>query len=202
MLEAFWKYGLENGSGLLPGLVALICFNRSASKKDALTFGSLGVMLAVLVSYRLGIVGRLEFVQEWVAIIELIVGMAFGAIVGTLVGHFVVSQGKRRTRQRGASGRVSRALDWLEVFRSEQSHVLLHMKDGRRIFGWPEGWPRDPAAGHFLLIDPLVQASGRIHALRPSAVAVLLPAIDVSWVQFMDDIQAEAFRQRAGVNRA
>ncbi|WP_442778441.1 hypothetical protein [Aeromonas sp. ASNIH3] len=34
------------------------------------------------------------------------------------------------------------------------SFVILDLKDGRRIFGWPSVWPSDPSKGHIVLQNP------------------------------------------------
>jgi hypothetical protein len=32
-------------------------------------------------------------------------------------------------------------------------YIVLHLKDGRRIYGWPQQWPSDSSTGHFELME-------------------------------------------------
>ncbi len=45
----------------------------------------------------------------------------------------------------------SRPNEWYDAFYDKQQHVVLHLKDGRRIFGWPLLYPFRPDKGHVLL---------------------------------------------------
>ena len=40
---------------------------------------------------------------------------------------------------------------WFSAFSDNITYVVLHLKDTRRIYGWPKEWPNDPRDGHFLL---------------------------------------------------
>lgn len=40
---------------------------------------------------------------------------------------------------------------WFSAFSDNITLVVLHLKDKRRIYGWPIEWPNDPKDGHFLL---------------------------------------------------
>ncbi len=42
--------------------------------------------------------------------------------------------------------------EWYSAFSQHQnSYVVLHLYDGRRVYGWPTEWPSRPAEGHFHL---------------------------------------------------
>lgn len=40
---------------------------------------------------------------------------------------------------------------WFSAFSDNITYVVLHLKDTRRIYGWPKEWPNDPRDSHFLL---------------------------------------------------
>jgi len=46
---------------------------------------------------------------------------------------------------------ASRPSEWYDSFYDRQEHVILHLKDGRRIFGWPRIYSFRPDKGHILL---------------------------------------------------
>ena len=41
--------------------------------------------------------------------------------------------------------------EWFGAFSNGITYVVLHLKDTRRIYGWPIEWPNDSRNGHFLL---------------------------------------------------
>lgn len=41
--------------------------------------------------------------------------------------------------------------EWFSAFSDNITLVVLHLKDKRRIYGWPKEWPNDPRNGYFLL---------------------------------------------------
>ena len=45
--------------------------------------------------------------------------------------------------------------EWYSAFaRQDPRYVVLHLKDRRRIYGWPEEWPGQPDQGHFRIAEP------------------------------------------------
>lgn len=72
--------------------------------------------------------------------------------------------------------------------------MILHLKDGRRILGWPEGWPPTSAEGYFLLTKPYQLGPAiREEKLRSSS-ALVLPMADVSWIQLISEEEAARLR--------
>lgn len=75
--------------------------------------------------------------------------------------------------------------EWYSAFaRHDDCYVVLHMTGQRRLYGWPEEWPKHPDQGHFrirdaewLLDDARVPATG--------VSAILIPAGEVEMVEFM-----------------
>ena len=46
---------------------------------------------------------------------------------------------------------ASRPNEWYDAFYRTERHVILHLKDGRRLFGWPLLYPQQPERGHIFL---------------------------------------------------
>jgi Family of unknown function (DUF6338) len=44
--------------------------------------------------------------------------------------------------------------NWCAAFSKHSGYVLLHLKSGRRLYGWPEYWPNVPGEGHFVIMEP------------------------------------------------
>ncbi|HEV2111399.1 MAG TPA: DUF6338 family protein [Gammaproteobacteria bacterium] len=75
--------------------------------------------------------------------------------------------------------------EWTGVFsEKETSHVVIHMSDERRLFGWPKVWPSDPKKGHLLIEDPYwLDERGTPRRLK-GVDSILVDVRDVKWVEF------------------
>jgi hypothetical protein len=63
--------------------------------------------------------------------------------------------------------------------------VILHLGDGRRLYGWPKEWPVEPNRGQFYIMLPSwIQADGSQIDL-PQLDGILIGAKDVQWVEFL-----------------
>ena len=87
--------------------------------------------------------------------------------------------------------RTSYENQWYQSFRGYGvSYVVLHLKDGRRLIGWPEIWPSNPGNGHLLLEDAAwVQGDGDKDAdiIELEGVqGILVDASHISMVEFLD----------------
>lgn len=89
---------------------------------------------------------------------------------------------------------------WDSAFRTnENSYVVLHLKDRRRLFGWPYDWPSNAKSGHFKIIEAqwLSDIAWDANATDTSANdehlidAILISAADVAFVEFKQAHQSK-----------
>ncbi|ONH51165.1 hypothetical protein SAMN04490182_2425 [Pseudomonas cedrina] len=75
--------------------------------------------------------------------------------------------------------------EWRYAFsRNLDRWVVLHMRDGRRLTGYPDVWPSDPQCGHFLMGSPAWLVDGDL--VEVQGIAQLLVAnADVQWIEFL-----------------
>lgn len=63
-------------------------------------------------------------------------------------------------------------------------YVVLHLKDQRRLFGWPREWPTRPVDGHFL-----IEECEWLEDDRPNGIAgvshILISASAVEMIEFL-----------------
>jgi len=80
--------------------------------------------------------------------------------------------------------------EWYGVFSKKITYVVLHLKDQRRIYGWPLEWPSQSDIGHFQLTDAVWLTegeSGEQAEIELTGVdSILISAIDVQFVEFMN----------------
>jgi hypothetical protein len=54
-------------------------------------------------------------------------------------------------RKMGITKETSYPSEWFGTFNDKVTFVVLHLQDGRRLYGWPTRWPTNPESGHFYL---------------------------------------------------
>jgi hypothetical protein len=88
-------------------------------------------------------------------------------------------------RKIGISKETSFPSEWFGTFSKNLTYIVLHLKDERRLYGWPIEWPSVPDNGHFLL----VQASWLVGSKEipiQGVESILIDVNDVRWVEFME----------------
>ena len=82
-----------------------------------------------------------------------LVGLGASAIAWGLVFTWAINSGTIHgiLRWLHLTKAGSRPNEWYDAFYDRQQHVVLHLKDHRRIFGWPLLYPSRPDKGHLLL---------------------------------------------------
>lgn len=132
-------------------------------------------------------IGRCCFVlRPWDAAAELFTSLGSAVLVSL---GFVCAINKdalhRVLRRVGVSSRDAYPSEWVTAFTACPRYVVLHLTDGRRLYGWPRVWPSDPRQGHFL-----VKFAAWIQESDPVELAgvegVLIAARLVHHVEFME----------------
>src|SRR3546814_19364015 len=56
-------------------------------------------------------------------------------------------------RRLGLSRRSSHPSNWHDALSREPSYIVLHLKDERRLYGWPLLWPSKHQNDHFYMVN-------------------------------------------------
>lgn len=81
---------------------------------------------------------------------------------------------------------------WFSAFSDNITYVVLHLKDKRRIYGWPIEWPSDPRDGHFLLQYAywLEEENGKNKQVPPDDLeGILIDSANVETVEFVKETE-------------
>ncbi len=65
------------------------------------------------------------------------------------------------------------------------TYVVLHLKDERRLYGWPIEWPSLHDRGHFLLVQASWLKDTEEIPIK-GVESILIDVNDVRWVEFME----------------
>ena len=94
-------------------------------------------------------------------------------------------------RRIGLTRENSYPSEWYASFaRNPDCHVVLHLQDERRLFGWPQEWPKSPKHGHFRIIEAewLKEGGKDLQGEEKAEIfAIIVPVEDVKTVQFVKE---------------
>ena len=119
-------------------------------------------------------------------------GLAVVAVLLGLLLTFLINTGVLHSLLRAIriTQAASRPNEWYDTFYKKQDHVILHLHDGRRLFGWPRIYPARPERGHILLegAEWLDRPRG---APRIRLADFLIDVKDVRFVEFLSPLNEE-----------
>lgn len=180
---------------LLPGfLVAWVYFGLTSHPKpsqferivQALIFSLVVRVFVFLEQSSLEYIGQWKNFRQWDSEADLVASLLTAVALGLLFAYAVNTDGFHKfIRTRGLSKRSSHPSEWCGTLTNFPSYVVLHLKDERRLFGWPEVWPSDPDKGHFFIITPSwILDDGKDMELY-GVEGLLVDVRDVKWIEFI-----------------
>jgi len=177
---------------LAPGfLVAWVYFGLTSHIKpsqfervvQALIFTVVVQGVVICERWALGQLGKLYSVGPWTSdsalVASLVTALCLGFAVATLNNADTLHALARRFHLSTRSGYPS---EWFASFYTCPTHVVLQLKDGARIFGWPTRWPSDKT-GHFFITEAVREIDGEQQDLA-YLEGILVEAAEVTSVEF------------------
>ncbi|MCY4571248.1 MAG: DUF6338 family protein [Gemmatimonadetes bacterium] len=124
--------------------------------------------------------------ETWLAIgpigtiaMGIVLGFGFAVLVNWDIPH-------RWFRQWGMTRETAYPSDWYTVFATWEGRlVVLHLRNGRRIYGWPKQWPGPEDARLFVIENPQWLGEGESVS---AGEALTVRAEDVEMVQFVSPL--------------
>lgn len=179
---------------LLPGLLCawifhgLTAYPKPAAFEriiQALVFTVIIQALVALTEKSLISLGKLiESPTPWGGNDTLITSAIYAIIIGILLSYLTNNDIiHSKLRAMGITRESSYSSEWYGAF-LKPSYVVLHLKDERRIYGWPSAWPSQPNTGHYVIKEPS-WLDGLNELPITGADSILIDAQDVAHVEFM-----------------
>jgi hypothetical protein len=139
-------------------------------------------------------IGSWKKLGAWTAESDLFASLVTAIILGTIFSYLINSDRIHGIlRKCGISTRSSHPSEWCTAFDTKKSYIVVHLKDDRRIYGWPHIWPADPTKGHLLIIHASwlideTESEGDLtatNAAHQQEVQILIDVVDIKWVEFI-----------------
>ena len=175
---------------LLPGLVAAATFYALTSHPKPGTFERIvqALIFTVLAQIIADQLPLDDHPQSW----HIIASVGSAIFLALLATYFSNNDTLHRIlRKLKVTKETSHPSEWYSAFaRKDPRYVVLHLKDRRRIYGWPEEWPGQPDRGHFRIAEPEWLDSGKTEG-EPTVEWILIPAEEVRMVEFLPEHRIE-----------
>lgn len=180
---------------LLPGFLMMIVFYWLADAKQpgqfehviqALICTGLIKILVDVISSAAVWAGRWGTVGTWTENVAMawaiLLAIGFGLGLAYCSRHDVLY---RLARKVGLTSRASVG-EWRYSFlRFPDRGIVLSLKDGRRLMGYPLAWPAEPVGGHFLMEFPTWVVGEKLEP-QEGVTFLLIANSDVQWVEFLE----------------
>ena len=178
---------------LLPGFVGSAVFysltahptpNDFGRVIQALVFTALGQSSAWVIYFAWGSIWP---TFEWILGLEILVSVLGAVVIAVIVAYFSNHDiAHRFLRRVGVTTETSFPSEMYSAFaQNPNCYVVLHFKDQRRLYGWPDEWPSRSGEGHFLISDCEWVVGD--HRILVSGVSVMLVSADqVELVEFLE----------------
>lgn len=180
---------------LLPGFAAAWLFYGLTSHQkpsqfervvQALIFTFVVQVLLQPLSWLLLLIGSQIPLGSWGKGPELFCSLMLALALGGFVAYFTNNDSFHRLLRRwGFTSRTSHPSEWFCAFTDHVTYIILHLRDGRRLYGWPKEWPIDPQQGQFYIQVPSWIGDDAEAVDLPQLDGILVHVKDVEWVEFM-----------------
>lgn len=184
---------------LLPGfLAAWVFYGLTSHPKpsqfervvQALIFTLIIQTLVPLCRGVLEATGAVWSIRPWDRASESLTSVVLAFMFGAALAYFTNTDSVHNwLRRRGFTTRTSHPSEWYCVLAEKVTFVILHLCDGRRLYGWPKEWPVESDKGQFYIMLPSwIQEDGSQIDL-PQLDGLLISAKDVRWVEFIAKVE-------------
>ncbi|QDE37986.1 hypothetical protein FIV34_01640 [Luteibacter pinisoli] len=119
--------------------------------------------------------------SESTLVASISAALAVGFVACAWTNHDTIHA---RLRKFGVTQRTSYPSEWVQVFNKSTRFVILNLRDGSRLSGWPAVWPASPEKGHFYITEGVwlrMCTDNRDCEVE----GILISATDVTQIEFL-----------------
>jgi hypothetical protein len=192
---------------LLPGFITSFLFYSLTSfpKKSEFEAVVIALIYTIIINALIEILeiafialGSVFSIGEWNELSKNVCAIITAVCIG-LLWSYLYNNDRIHTFLRGfkITNQTSYPSEWYGTFTETKRYIVLDLKDGRRISGWPLLWPNYPKQGHFVLEQAkwLVDENDKSSALPLETVDKIMIDSDnvemVTFLKFNDELEGE-----------
>ncbi|TCV97728.1 hypothetical protein EC912_101745 [Luteibacter rhizovicinus] len=128
--------------------------------------------------------GKFKALGAWGTTSDLTASLATALFLGLIIATITNRDWLyRHLRNLGFTSRTGHPGEWFGTFSDFPRFVVLQLKDGTRVFGWPTTWPSEADKGHFFITSATRAVDDEEQDLS-YLEGLLINVSDVSYVEF------------------
>ena len=195
-MESLTKDILSVLQYLLPGFISAWIFYAFTSYEKPTQFErvvealiyTIFIQFIVSVTEKIALkIGNNFSIFVWDNYANLGFSIFYAVIIGFMIATLANNDKFHRViRKMKISKESSYPSEWFSAFHNNITYVVLHLKDERRLYGWPSEWPSSPTAGHFMLTQASWLTKKGKEIKIDSVEYILVNVEDVQWVEFLE----------------
>jgi hypothetical protein len=143
-----------------------------------------------IVEFSFKLLGNYWSIAKWSNSSSLIWSIVIALLMGFIFSYFANNDKLHKLlRELKITREGSYPTEWFKSFLNV-TYIVLHLHDGRRLYGWPSEWPSVPTVGHFLIFRPAWLVDNGENKLIQQPIDgienILIDVKDVKWVEFIE----------------
>jgi hypothetical protein len=124
---------------------------------------------------------------KWNSNVNIICLLTIALLIGIVFAYYANNDKFHKLlRKLKITKETSYSSEWFSAFSEKITYVVLHLKDERRIYGWPMEWPTEPCKGHFVLSKASWLLEDNSQVPLEGVESILIDASNVELVEFME----------------
>jgi hypothetical protein len=180
---------------LLPGFVSAWIFHAFTSYPKPPQFERIIQALIFTLFIQCGVyiikicliyMGKIYSIGIWNTTVQLGWSVVTAIILGVIFSYLANNDRfHKKMRDWSLTSESSFHSEWFGTFKSNPWYVVLNLKDGKRIYGYPIEWSSDPSKGHVVLTNPEWIDKDEGKYIKITNVDLIMFSInDIQWVEF------------------
>jgi hypothetical protein len=124
---------------------------------------------------------------KWNNNVNIVCLLTIAVLIGIIFSYYANNDKFHKLlRKLKITKETSYSSEWFSAFSEKITYVVLHLKDERRIYGWPMEWPTEPNKGHFVLSKASWLLEDNSQVPLEGVESILIDASSVELVEFME----------------
>jgi hypothetical protein len=180
---------------LLPGfLAAWVFYGLTSHPKptqfervvQALIFTFIIQTFVPGIRWLMELLGQGVSIGPWTDTSESVTSFTLAMLFGATLAYITNADSfHKKLRAANFTSRTSHPSEWYAVLAEKVTYVILHLDDGRRLYGWPKEWPIECDRGQFYIMQPSWIIDDESQIELPQLDGILVKAEDVKWIEFL-----------------
>jgi len=191
---------------LIPGFLSAVIYNAVIVRKDkdvfskiieALIYSLISYVIASVIAKKSAFILTISTVnnvkryglnlENECLITVLLISIVLPLFLGWLNTQNILMKGFHKI---GITKKTARDSTWLDVFTDVNKYIIVTLKDGRRVYGWPSYYSNEATEGMLFLSEPAWIENGEYVDLNIEGL-FLVERDNIDYIEFLDYPQSK-----------